>query len=82
MVISNKWRYFKQESQRRMLQQSPPDDATTATTGPTIIPISLSESFNGEKSVKGQLLDEMRLTKECCRRMMLTQIDAPYQGFI
>ena len=28
-----------------------------------------------EKSVEGQVLDELKLTKQCCRRHMLTQVD-------
>jgi len=28
-----------------------------------------------EKSVEGQVLDELKLTKQCCRRHMLTHVD-------
>ena len=28
-----------------------------------------------EKSIEGQILDELKLTKQCCRRHMLTHVD-------
>lgn len=28
-----------------------------------------------DKSIEGQVLDELRLTKQCCRRHMLTHVD-------
>jgi len=28
-----------------------------------------------EKSIEGQVLDELKLTKQCCRRHMLTHVD-------
>ena len=28
-----------------------------------------------EKSIEGQVLDEVKLTKQCCRRHMLTHVD-------
>ena len=28
-----------------------------------------------DKSIEGQILDELKLTKQCCRRHMLTHVD-------
>jgi DNA-directed RNA polymerase I, II, and III subunit RPABC5 len=30
---------------------------------------------NTEKTIEGQVMDELRLTKMCCRRHMLTHVD-------
>tara|TARA_B100001287_G_C22645590_1_gene512504 strand:- start:483 stop:716 length:234 start_codon:yes stop_codon:yes gene_type:complete len=32
-------------------------------------------SKNMEKSIEGEVLDKMGLTKQCCRRHMLTHVD-------
>lgn len=37
-------------------------------------PTYFSES-NTEKTVEGKVMDELKLTKPCCRRHMLTHVD-------
>ena len=62
-ILADKWEYFKNESEKREKK---------AEKGENVIMTDI-EFF--DKSVKGQILDELKLTKYCCRRHMLTHVD-------
>lgn len=63
-VIANKYRYFLEEVRKRKLSQ---DNHTEKV-------LYLTKEFN-DKTPEGQVLDEIGLTKMCCRRHMLTHVD-------
>ena len=63
-VIGNKYLYFKREVRAEKLKKSiDPDDV-----------IYLTED-NIKKTPEGKCLDDLGLTKICCRRHMLTNVD-------
>ena len=67
-VIANKYRWFLAEIKKR---KKPNDDDDQLDENETVY---LSNTMT-EKTISGQLLDELRLTRMCCRRHMLTHID-------
>ena len=64
-VIGNKYRYFLQEVKRIKLENKM---ETTSV-------IYLSKDEKVEKTPEGLVLDNLKLTKYCCRRHMLTHVD-------
>ncbi len=63
-VIGDKYLYFKRQVREEKLKKNiDPDDV-----------IYLTES-NIKKTPEGKCLDELGLTKICCRRHMLTHVD-------
>jgi len=62
-VIGNKYKYYQKEVRKA---KSSTDDFSKVT--------YLTQS-NMEKTVEGKILDQMGLTKICCRRHMLTHVD-------
>lgn len=63
-VLAHKYRYYCEEVRRLKMQQSLPVDKV----------IYLTPAFS-QKTPEGKVLDEIHLTKMCCRRHMLTHVD-------
>ncbi len=63
MVLADKYRYYTNEVTKLKISQS----------------VSLDEQYltktNTEKTIEGKILDEMKVTRMCCRRHMLTHVD-------
>ena len=64
MVIADKYRYYQNEVRRQKLLQGVSADKV----------IYLTKE-NTEKTIEGNVLDDIGLKKVCCRRHMLTQVD-------
>lgn len=68
-VIANKYRYYLAEVRKRKLVKSlNTDDINIEKV------IYLTKEFH-EKTIEGEVLDELKLNKMCCRRHMLTHVD-------
>ena len=63
-VVADRYEYFCRETRRRKLA-----------TGKNIDKVMYFTKTENEKTEEGQILDEMKLTKMCCRRTMLTHVD-------
>ena len=63
-VLANKYRYYTEEVRKRKLGKGLHTDKV----------IYLTSEFS-EKTPEGEVLDELRLNKMCCRRHMLTHVD-------
>lgn len=63
-VLGNKYRYYLREVRKRKLQQ----DLDTEKV------IYLTSEFS-DKTPEGQVMDELKLNKLCCRRHILTHVD-------
>lgn len=64
MVIADKYRYYQNEVRRQKLLQGVSADKV----------IYLTKE-NTEKTIEGNVLDDIGLKKVCCRRHMLTHVD-------
>ena len=64
MVLADKYRYYQNEVRRiKLLQGKSTENVIYLTKG------------NTEKTIEGTILDDLGLTKVCCRRQMLTHVD-------
>lgn len=63
-VLSDKWEYYQQE--RAKLEGAQPTAAAKST--PKALPFF-------DKTHTGELMDRLGLTRICCRRHMLTDVD-------
>jgi DNA-directed RNA polymerase I, II, and III subunit RPABC5 len=63
-VIADKYRYYQGEVRRKKIEQGCNTDRV----------IYLTKN-NTEKTIEGIILDELGLTRMCCRRHMLTHVD-------
>ena len=63
-VIADKYRYYLEEVRKRKLSKNLDIDKV----------VYLTKEFN-DKTPEGEVLDEIGLTKMCCRRHMLTHVD-------
>ena len=64
MVIANKYRYYVEEVRKRKLAKDMDVDKV----------LYLTKEFI-EKTPEGEVMDELGLTKMCCRRHLLTHVD-------
>lgn len=64
LVMADKYRYYCEEVRKLKISNNISTDKVQYFT----------KEFN-EKSAEGKVLDEMGLTKICCRRHMLTHVD-------
>ena len=64
MVLADKYRFYLEEVRKRKLSKSMEVDKV----------IYLTKEFH-DKTPEGEVLDELGLTKMCCRRHMLTHVD-------
>jgi DNA-directed RNA polymerase subunit N (RpoN/RPB10) len=67
-VLANKYRYYLEEARKRKLSDKKMENIEVDKV------LYLTKEFN-EKTHEGVILDEMGLTKMCCRRHMLTHVD-------
>ena len=63
-VLANKYRYYCQEVRKRKITRDLHVDKV----------IYLTPEYS-QKTPEGEVLDELNLTKMCCRRHMLTHVD-------
>ncbi len=71
-VIADKWIPYITEVQNRKNAVDKELDPTKDILDLQYIDLSKQK---GEKSIEGQILDEMKLHKYCCRRMMLSNVN-------
>ena len=64
-VLANKYRYYLQEVKRIKIENKMETKNV----------IYLSKDEKVEKTPEGIVLDNLKLTKYCCRRHMLTHVD-------
>ena len=69
MVIADKYRYYTQEVRQRKLAKRINNDKVDIDKV-----IYLTKEFH-EKTPEGEVLDELFITKMCCRRHFLTHVD-------
>lgn len=65
-VIANKYRYYEEEVRKRKMAKSMDVEKVVYLT-----------RENTEKAPEGEVLDEMGITKMCCRRHFLTHVNIP-----
>jgi DNA-directed RNA polymerase I, II, and III subunit RPABC5 len=68
-VLANKYRYYQIEVRKRKLAKKTANDASDIDKV-----VYLTKEFH-EKTPEGEVLDELNMTKMCCRRHFLTHVD-------
>ena len=63
-VLGNKYEYYLEKVREKKLTQNMTTDRV----------VYLTKDFV-DKTPEGEVLDELKLTKMCCRRHMLTHVD-------
>ena len=63
-VLGNKYRFYLKEVQKRKISKSMDTEKV----------LYLTTDFI-DKTPEGEVMDELKLTKYCCRRHMLTHVD-------
>ncbi len=63
-VLGNKYRYYLREIQKRKISKSMDTEKVLYLTNDYI-----------DKTPEGEVMDELKLQKYCCRRHMLTHVD-------
>jgi DNA-directed RNA polymerase subunit N (RpoN/RPB10) len=64
-ILANKYEYFQNELNRKKLAMNTTED-------PLIINVNASDI---KKTIAGELMDELGLTRICCRKVLLTSIN-------
>jgi DNA-directed RNA polymerase subunit N (RpoN/RPB10) len=64
-ILADKWEYYESELLRRKLAMNTTED-------PLIININ---AVDIQKTIAGEILDELGLIRICCRKVMLTSIN-------
>ena len=64
MVLADKYRFYTEEVRKRKLAKSMDVDKV----------VYLTKEFH-DKTPEGEVLDELNMTKMCCRRHFLTHVD-------
>lgn len=72
-VIGNKYLYYINRVAEKKKEQNIDDENIQYLTNDEMDKQGKVKSL--EKSIEGQILDELKLTKQCCRRHMLTHVD-------
>jgi DNA-directed RNA polymerase subunit N (RpoN/RPB10) len=63
-VLADKYRFYQMEVRKRKLQK-----------GQSVDTVVYLTKNNIEKTIEGNVLDEIGLSNVCCRRHMLTHVD-------
>lgn len=63
-VLANKYEYFKEQVRIKKIEKNQNENNV----------IYLTKAF-AEKTAEGLVMDQLNLTKMCCRRHMLTHVD-------
>jgi DNA-directed RNA polymerase subunit N (RpoN/RPB10) len=69
MVIANKYRYYQEQVRRKKIAKRGNDESIDIDKV-----VYLTKEF-AEKTPEGEVLDELHMTKMCCRRHFLTHVD-------
>jgi DNA-directed RNA polymerase subunit N (RpoN/RPB10) len=69
MVIANKYRFYVEEVRKKKLAKKGNDDSIDIDKV-----LYLTKEFH-EKTPEGEVLDDLGMTKMCCRRHFLTHVD-------
>lgn len=69
MVIADKYRYYLAEVRKKKLAKNGNDESTDIDKV-----VYFTKEFR-DKTPEGEVLDELNLTKMCCRRHFLTHVD-------
>jgi DNA-directed RNA polymerase I, II, and III subunit RPABC5 len=69
MVLADKYRFYLEEVRKRKFTKRGNDKSINIDKV-----IYLTKDFN-EKTPEGEVLDELNMTKMCCRRHFLTHVD-------
>ena len=64
-VLADKYRYYLEKVKEKKIQANKQLDKV----------VYLTENTKIEKTIEGQVLDEIGLRNVCCRRHMLTHVD-------
>ena len=64
-ILANKYDYFQNELNRKKLAMNTTED-------PLIINVNAADV---KKTIAGELMDELGLTRICCRKVLLTSIN-------
>ncbi len=64
MVLADKYRFYQNEARKTKLAQGTKVDNVVYLT-----------KVNTDKTIEGNILDDLGLTNVCCRRHMLTHVD-------
>ena len=64
-VIADKYLHYKTEVEKKRKEMKLPDE----------MPILEVNSKSIQKTPEGIVLDELQITRYCCRRMMLSHVD-------
>jgi len=68
MVIANKYRYYTERVRSKKIAKQNGDSTNLNKV------LYLTKEFT-EKTPEGEVLDELNMTKMCCRRHFLTHVD-------
>ena len=69
MVLADKYRYYQAEVRKRKLAKN-----VGAVSNNIDKVLYLTKEYH-EKTAEGEVLDDLKLTKMCCRRHFLTHVD-------
>ena len=69
-LLSDKYNYYNKELLRRKIANQTPD--VSQPDDPLVIDITAKEV---KKTVVGEIMDELGLTRDCCRKNMMTNIN-------
>jgi DNA-directed RNA polymerase subunit N len=69
MVLADKYRYYQAEVRKRKLAKKVGENTNSIDKV-----IYLTKEYH-EKTVEGEVLDDLNLRKMCCRRHFLTHVD-------
>ena len=63
-ILGDKWQYYSREVRKRKFDKKKDPDTV----------VYLTKEFS-DKTAEGIVMDELKLTRICCRRHMLTHVD-------
>jgi len=63
-ILGDKWQYYLREVRKRKFDKNKDPDTV----------VYLTKEF-ADKTAEGIVMDELKLTRICCRRHMLTHVD-------
>lgn len=69
MVIADKYRYYQEEVRKKKLAKRKDNNSVDMDKV-----VYLTKEFN-EKTPEGEVMDNLNLTRMCCRRHFLTHVD-------
>ena len=72
-VLASKYTFFDKQVFQRKNSSSSSSSGGGETTS-KVTKVQYLTTKNTEKSVEGKVLDEMKISKYCCRREMLTKV--------